>query len=485
MRDQARSGRVLILGAGPAGLAAGFALAKADWDVHVVEQGQIVGGLARTEERDGFRFDIGGHRWFTKQDELNQFLIDLLGDELILVNRTSRILFRGKSVDYPLRLTNALASIGPLAAVRAAGDLLQMYCAPGERSTPGRSMEDAYIAQYGRTLYELFFRNYSEKVWGRHCDELSGDWVVQRTRGLSLNVAIRDALRRTNGAVESLVDRFMYPARGYGRISERMAEQVAGEGGQIDLGWRVTRARHDTRGRLTDVTVVKDGHERRLSADWVVSSIPMTELVHILEPTAPERVLQATRTLTYRHLVTAHLFINRPRVTNDTWIYVHEPDVSFARLHEPRNWSQGLAPPGRTSLVLELFCEASDDIWNAPDELILARVEADLTEKLRLLEPGDMTGGFVLRSADAYPRYGLGYREAVDAVRGYLGAFDNLAIVGRGGTFRYNNTDHAIESGLLAARHILGEQVDSTQVNVEPEYLEQRTVKARRIAYGA
>jgi protoporphyrinogen oxidase len=470
-------GQAVILGGGPAGLAAGLALVTAGWSVHVVEQAPTVGGLARTVERDGYRFDIGGHRWFTKKDELNQFLVDLLGDELILVNRTSRILFRGKSVDYPLRLGNALASVGPVAAMRAAGDLLQMVRSPVAMPRAGASMEDAYVSQYGRTLYELFFQRYTEKVWGRPCDELSGDWVVQRGRGLSLDVAIREALRPSNGKVESLVDRFMYPRLGYGRISERMAEQIAVAGGTIDLGWRVVEVRQDRRTPyLTDVIACREGEERTIAADVVVSSIPMTELVNIMRPAAAARVREASQALTYRNLVTAHLLIDRPQVSSDTWVYVHEPDISFARLHEPRNWSLELAPPGRTSLVLELFCEEGDAVWSAPEEQILARVEDDLVHKLHLLEPGDVVGGFIVRSRDAYPRYSLGYQHGVDTLRAYLNGFANLAIVGRGGTFRYNNTDHAIESGFLAARRILGEGTDPASVNVEAAYLEQRVV---------
>ena len=461
------------MGGGPAGLAAGLALARAGWSIDVYEQGETVGGLARTVESNGFRFDIGGHRWFSKKDELNNFIADLLGEELVVVKRTSRILFRGKSVDYPLRLTNALASIGPISAARAAGDLLQMYRTPSTSPSAGRSMEDAYVAQYGRTLYELFFQKYSEKVWGRQCDEMSGDWVVQRTKGLTLDSAIRDTVRRSRGKVESLADRFLYPALGYGRISERMADVIQQAGGEIHLGWRVAEMEHQPgTGRILNLTVTDGNDEQTAEADVFISSIPMNELVRIARPQADADVLAAGNELTFRHLITAHLLVNRPSITTDTWIYVHEPEISFARLHEPRNWSPQLAPEGKSSLVLELFCEMDDATWLSNDEDILARVERDLVYGLHILEPGEVFGGFIVRSANAYPRYSLGYRDAVTRVKGYLGNFSNLLIVGRGGAFQYNNTDQAIESGLLAAGRVLGAPMDSGRTNDVDEYLE-------------
>lgn len=464
---------VVIMGAGPAGLATGFALSLAGWSVQVYEQAPMVGGLARTEQLDGFRFDIGGHRWFTKKDELNEFLVNLLGDELILVNRISRIYFDGKYVDYPLKTSNILKKIGPITGARAVSDFVVSMASSRLSSRPVVSMEDAYVAQFGRTLYELFFRNYSEKVWGKACTELSGDWVTQRTKGLSLGTAIRDALKRSDGKVESLVERFMYPRDGYGRISERMAEQIESNGGSVNLGWRVVRARHDQQ-RLVEIVVSNGREERTIGADHFVSSIPMTELAQIMTPTAPAVVLEATQRLTFRAVITVNLLLNRPSVTNDTWVYVHDSRVIFARLHEPRNWSPAMAPDGKTSLVMEIFCEENDEVWRRSDDDLVAQVVRDLDQYLDFIQPRDVIAGQVIRSRDAYPRYGLDYKPAVETVKNYLRSYENLAIVGRGGTFRYNNADHALETGLLAARQLLGEAVDPDSVNTEQEYLEER-----------
>jgi protoporphyrinogen oxidase len=465
----------VVLGAGPAGLAAGLALARAGWHVQVYEQAPMVGGLARTVERDGFRFDIGPHRWFTKKDELNAFLIDLLGDELVLVDRNTRIYMDGKYVDYPLRVGNVLGRMGPVTSVRAVGDFVAAQAAQRLSGKPIVSLEDAYVAQFGRTLYELFFRRYSEKVWGKACTELSGDWVTQRSRGLSLLTAVRDAIKRTDGQVESLVDRFMYPARGYGRISERMAAEIEQSGGQVELGWRVVAVEHEG-DVITSITVSDGVHERQVEGDAFVSSIPMTEITRILHPAAERGVLAATEELTYRGLVTVHLLLDRPQVISDTWVYVQDPRVRFARMHEPRNWSDAMAPAGKTSLVLEFFCEADDATWQRSDAELCDLAAQDLAEQLHFVEPREVIDGFTVRSRDAYPRYGVGYREAVDAVKAHLGSYENLRIVGRGGTFRYNNTDHAIESGLLAAASLLGEAVDLESVNREAAYLEERRV---------
>jgi len=433
----------------------------------------MVGGLARTITQDGFRFDIGGHRWFTKKDELNFFLIDLLGDELTLVDRVSRVYFEGKYVNYPLRLGNVRSRIGPATGARALGDYVASKANQLLVKQPpaAMSMEDAYVSQFGRTLYELFFRNYSEKVWGKECKELSGDWVTQRSKGLTLWTALRDAVQRNDGKVESLVDRFMYPKLGFGRISERMAEEIERAGGSVHLGWRVTSVQHDDE-RIRSVTVSNGTREQVVEGDEFVSSIPMTELVRDLTPNADRGILAAADTLTYRGLVTVNLMLNRPHVSSDTWLYVHDPTVSFARLHEPRNWSSDLAPDGKTSLVLEVFCEADDAMWRRSDADLCELVVHDLTSILHFIEPGDVLGGFAVRSRDAYPRYTLGYREVVDAIKAKLGSFRNLSLVGRGGTFRYNNSDHAIETGLLAARKALGEAVDVDTVNEDAAYLE-------------
>jgi protoporphyrinogen oxidase len=267
----------------------------------------------------------------------------------------------------------------------------------------------------------------------------------------------------------------MYPRLGYGRISERMAEEIEQAGGEVHLGWRVISVRHDAH-RVRSITISDGTREQIIEGDEFISSIPMTELAQSMEPSADSLVLAAAGSLGYRALVTVHLMLDRPQVTNDTWIYVHEPSVRFARMHEPRNWSPELAPPGKTSLVLEFFCDVGDATWQRSDAELCQIAVEDLSDGLKLIERRDVMDAFAVRSRDAYPRYSLGYHVAVDTLKRDLASYRNLSLVGRGGMFRYNNADHAIETGFRAARKVLGDDVDVDEVNAAPEYLEERVV---------
>lgn len=466
---------MIILGAGPAGLAAAHVLTSNGVPPTVFERAPWVGGLARTVERNGFRFDIGGHRWFTKKDEIHQFFVDVVGDELITVKRTSRIYFEGKYFYYPLKIGNALRGMGVRRSVQALADALAIKLRP-LRVEGEPTMEQAYINQFGRTLYEQFFRTYSEKVWGLRCDQISGDWVVQRSKGLSLTTAIKDAFARSRGEIESLVDRFLYPRLGIGRFSERMADAVRHGGGTIALDSRVIRIHHRGQ-RVTGVTVRSRAGDDVVEGDTFISSIPITQLVRALRPAAPAEVLAAAEALRFRELITVNLMLKREQVTADTWLYIHDPDITFARIHEPKNWSPAMAPAGTTSLVCELFCDQGDRFWRAPDDALIELAVKDF-ESLGFFDRREVIDGFVVRAVRAYPTYTLGYQRHLDVLKHYLRGFENLQIIGRYGTFRYNNSDHSVETGILAARNVLGERHDLELVNSEAEYLEER----RRIA---
>lgn len=459
------------MGAGPAGLAAAHVLTSNGIPPTVYERSPWVGGLARTIERDGFRFDIGGHRWFTKNDAIHQFFVAVVGDELIEVDRVSRIYFEGKYFYYPLRIGNALAGMGLRRSIRALADALAVTLRP-LRIDGEATMEQAYINQFGRTLYEQFFKTYSEKVWGLRCDQVSGDWVAQRSKGLSLTTAIKDALTRSRGEIESLVERFSYPRLGIGRFSERMAEDVRAGGGEIALNSRVVRVHHDGQ-RVTGVTVRTERGDLRVEGDAFISSIPITQLARAFRPPAPAEVIAAANALRFRELITVNLMLRRPQVTSDTWLYIHDPAIPFARIHEPRNWSPAMAPEGTTSLVCELFCNRGDAFWTAPDDVLIELAVKEFAE-LGFFDRQEVLDGFVVRAVRAYPVYTLGYQRHLDVLKRYLRRFENLQIVGRYGTFRYNNSDHSVETGILAARNLLGERHDLDLVNSAPEYLEER-----------
>jgi protoporphyrinogen oxidase len=468
----------VVMGAGPGGLATGYWLAKHGIDVTVLERAPVVGGLARTVERDGFRFDLGGHRWFSKVDEVNDFYREVIADETIWVHRISRIYFDGKYIDYPLRIGNALAAIGPVKAAQAMADYARVRLEGRLRPRPIVSMEDAYVDQYGRTLYELFFERYSEKVWGRPCAEMSGDWVNQRTKGMSLLTAVKDAIIPSNGAVQSLIDSFMYPRYGYGRLSERMAEGVRAAGNEVRLNSGVSKVLRRGNHITGVVTTDAAGREETIEAAQFVSSIPLTLLCQVMEPAAPAEVIAASKALTFRNVITVNLMLDREKVTDDTWLYVHDRNILFGRLHEPKNWSVDMVPDqSKTSIVAEYFCSFGDAIWNMSDDELVEQTARHLSDDLGFISRNEVLGGFAVRCPRAYPSYTLGYEGPLNLLKSFIDSFDNLQIIGRYGTFRYNNADHSVETGLLAAKNILGESHDLDRVNADQEYHEIKRVK--------
>lgn len=476
-------GKTVVMGAGPAGLCSAYVLSKAGAPVTVVESAPFVGGLARTirrqTEHGEFKFDIGGHRWFTKNDELNAVFQEVVADELLWVNRISRIYFDGKFIDYPLKVGSALKSVGPVTAARAVADYGRARLEQKFSPKHIESMEDAYIDQYGRTLYELFFQRYSEKVWGMPCDRLSGDWVSQRTKGMSLMTAIKDAVVPTKGAVVSLIDEFMYPKGGFGRFSERMADAITASGNDILLKHPVKKIVLDGN-RVKGIQVETETGPQLIEGDNFISSIPMTVLVKIMEPSAPADVLEAADALTFRDIITVNMMFRKRQVTNDTWLYVHDRDILFGRFHEPKNWSPAMVPGDEyTSLVVEYFCTRGDHIWNMTDEQLVNQTVKHLVEDLHFVKPEEVIGGFTLRATKAYPVYDIGYEAPLRKMKEYIRSIENLQYIGRGGSFRYNNTDHSIETGMLAAKNLLGEHHDLERVNADEEYHEVKRVPAQ------
>lgn len=471
-------GSTVIMGAGPAGLCSAYVLSKAGAPVTVVESAPFVGGLARTIKRETefgeFKFDIGGHRWFTKNDELNALFQEVVAEELLWVNRISRIYFDGKFIDYPLKFKSALTSLNPVTSVRAIVDYGVSMLRRKYTDQELVSMEDRYVDQYGQTLYGLFFKNYSEKLWGRPCDQLSGDWVKQRTKDMSLWTAIKDAIIPSKGDVVSLIDEFMYPRDGFGRFSERMADSVTAAGNEVLLKHPVRKIVLEEN-RVKGILVQTEEGEQLMEADNFISSIPMTVLCKITDPPAPDDVLEAANSLDFRDIITVNMMFKKPQVTNDTWLYVHDKNILFGRFHEPKNWSPAMVPGEEyTSLVVEYFCSKGDHIWNMSDEQLVNQTVKHLVEDLHFVKPEEVIGGFTLRATKAYPVYGMGYEEPLTKMKDYIRSIENLQYIGRGGSFRYNNTDHSIETGLLAAKNILGEKYDLEAVNADQEYHEEK-----------
>jgi protoporphyrinogen oxidase len=470
----------LIMGAGPGGLCSAYVLSKAGRPAIVFEKAPFVGGLARTihkqTEYGEFKFDIGGHRWFTKNEELNELFREVVAEELLWVNRISRIYFDGRYVDYPLKISNALKAIGPVTAAKAMADYAKTRVEQKVKPKPVVSMEDAYIDQFGPTLYELFFRRYSEKVWGLPCNQMSGDWVTQRSKGMSIVTAVKDAVVPTKGKVVSLIDEFMYPRNGFGRFSERMADAITNLGNDVRLGHGVDKV-HREGNRVTAVTVSTESGSERIEAANFISSIPLTLLAKIIEPAAPADVLAAAEQLTFRNIITVNIMLKKRQVTNDTWLYVHDRNILFGRFHEPKNWSTAMVPgDDYTSLVVEYFCSFGDQIWNMTEEQLVEQTVKHLVEDLGFVTRDEVIGGFSVRAPRAYPSYVIGYEKPLAKIKDFVESLENLQIIGRYGTFRYNNTDHSIETGLLAAKNLLGERHDLDQVNADKEYHEIKRI---------
>jgi len=478
MSPREKPATVLVMGAGPGGLAAGHKLAENGVRVSVVEAAPYVGGLSRTIQQDGFRFDLGGHRWFTKNEDLNDWFRALMKDELILVPRISRIYFNGRFFLYPVKISNVLKNAGIFQCIAAVFSYGMAQLRYGVFKKPVVTMQEAFEMQFGHVLYEMFFRRYSEKVWGRPCSDMSADWVSQRTKGVSIVSAVREALLKPKEKLVSLIDEFMYPRWGYMRISERMAEDIETWGGAVHLQERVVKISH-AGGRITSVTTRNAaGRETAHTADAVVSSIPLTLLAQIMDPPAPAAVVESARSLRFRDIITVNLMLERKQVTNDTWLYIHDESIPFGRLHEPKNWSPDMVPDaGKTSLVLEFFCTEGDAIWSKSDEELCQIAVDVLSERLKFFAKSEVIGAFAIRAKQAYPIYTLGYAEPLAAIKEYVRSFENLEIIGRGGTFRYNNADHSIETGLLAALNLLGGEHDIDRVNADAEYHEEKRVR--------
>jgi len=471
----------VVMGAGPGGLCSAYVLSKAGVPTTVVERAPFVGGLARTirhqTEFGEFKFDIGGHRWFTKNDELNDIFKEVVADELLWVDRISRIYFDGRYVDYPLKISNALKAIGPVTSAKAMADYGKTRIEQKINHKPVVSMEDAYIDQFGPTLYKLFFERYSEKVWGLPCSQKSADWVTQRSKGMSIVTAVKDAVVPSKGKVVSLIDNFMYPRDGFGRFSERMADAITSMGNTIELETGVETV-HREGNKVVAITASTPDGPRRIEAANFISSIPLTVLAKIVDPVAPPDVIESANALTFRNVITVNLMLKKPQVTNDTWLYVHDKNILFGRFHEPKNWSAAMVPGSEfTSLVVEYFCSFGDEIWNMTEEQLVDQTVRHLVEDMKFIKPDEVIGGFIVRAPRAYPSYVIGYEAHLEKVKNFVYSLENLQIIGRYGTFRYNNTDHSIETGLLAAKNLLGEHHDLDDVNADREYHEIKRVE--------
>jgi protoporphyrinogen oxidase len=482
------SDHVLVLGAGPAGLSAAYELTRHGTPVTILEKDpRQVGGIARTVEFEGCRFDVGPHRFFSKSAEIEAFWTEILGDEMLEVDRLTRILYGGRYFAYPLRVANAFLNLGPIETARC----LASYAAARVRPHPNpHTFEEWVRNQFGSRLFRIFFKTYTEKVWGISTSELSADWAAQRIKGLNMLEVVRNALAPAlppflrggdHAVVKTLIDQFRYPRRGAGQMWEAVAARLAQSGATVHLGQEVVAVRHHG-GRVRSVQV-EDATGARLDiiGSHVISTMPIRELIGRLDPKPPAPVIAAANALGYRDFVTVDVVVDSAQVFPDQWIYVHDPTVKVGRIANFKNFSAAMVPgPEVTGLGMEYFCFEGDGLWSASDTDLLALARGELAQ-LRICRPEQVRAAHVVRQRKAYPVYDDYYKGHLALIREYLGRqLPNLHLVGRNGMHKYNNQDHSMMTGLLAARNIAtGTRFDPWKVNTDAEYHEEERADDR------
>jgi protoporphyrinogen oxidase len=457
----------LVLGGGPAGLTAAYQLGRAGADAIVLEAEEQVGGLAKTVEVDGYRFDLGGHRFFTKSIEVDALWHEVLGDEFLLRPRMSRIYWNKRYLDYPLRGPDVIRKLGAVELTRCMASYLR---AAARRNKVDDSFEDWVSNRFGRRLFELFFKSYTEKLWGVPTTEIRAEWAAQRIKGLSFFSAARAAFFGNKGnKVKSLISEFHYPRFGPGQMWEAMSSAIVEEGGDVRTGAPVERL--ELAGDR--IVEVEAGGVSYTLPDAVISSLPLRTVVELTSPPPPTEVCEAARGLRYRDFLTVALVVDGQDLFPDNWIYIHEPGVRVGRIQNYRSWSPWMVPdPDKACVGLEYFCFAGDDLWTMEDDELVELAAAEL-EQLGLAARSKVERGFVTRVPKAYPIYDTDYAARVATIRTWLDGIDNLQQVGRNGLHRYNNSDHSMLTAMRAVDNLLaGAHHDIWEVNAESVYHE-------------
>ncbi|HVH63096.1 MAG TPA: NAD(P)/FAD-dependent oxidoreductase [Candidatus Dormibacteraeota bacterium] len=478
---------VVIMGAGPAGLTAAYELLKRGVPITVLEKDpKQVGGLARTVEHNGYRFDIGGHRFFSKNQEVEDLWTEILGPEMLTRDRLSRIYYRGRFFAYPIKAANALWNLGPVEATRCVASYARARLFPIKNP---RNLEDWVRNQFGWRLFNIFFKTYTEKVWGISTKELSADWAAQRIKSLDLWVVLRSALlpsrkpSRRGEIVTTLIDKFRYPRLGPGQMWERVAAIAESKGQGVRFGRSVLRVKHDDNAVTSIVTATAAGQTEEHKGTDFISSIPIRELIAGFDPPAPLKIRQAAESLGYRDFISIGLMIDRPNVFPDNWIYIHDPAVKVGRIQNFKNWSPDMVPDqSKTCLGLEYFCFEGDGLWTTSDAGLIELASAELAQ-LGICSASQIFDGVVVRQRKAYPVYDDSYQANVALIRDYLAkSAPNLHLAGRNGMHKYNNQDHSMMTAVLVARNIAtGSSFDPWKVNADAVYHEDVRVGERDV----
>lgn len=467
--------KVIIIGAGPAGLTAAYQLCDAGVESVVLEKDNVVGGISRTVNYKGYLFDIGGHRFFTKIKAVDDMWRNVLGDKKFLKrSRLSRIYYNKKYFHYPLKATNALLGMGVWNCLMMVASYAKAQMFPIRNE---QSFEDWICNRFGRRLFRTFFKTYTEKVWGIPCNEISADWAAQRIKGLSLLSTIKNALLAgqpgdKSEIIKTLIDSFDYPEKGPGQMWETVAGIIQEKGSCLKMNSDVERIIWQNN-KVAALEINKNGARELIHGTDFISSMPMQELVQKMDPPPPSEVQDAAAKLGYRDFLTVSLVVNAADVFRDNWIYIHDSEVKVGRIQNFKNWSPEMVPdPGKTCLGLEYFCFEGDGLWTMADEDLIELGKKELGT-LGLVDPGDVEDGAVVRMPKAYPVYDAAYVEAVDTIREFLSGLGNIYLVGRNGMHKYNNQDHSMLTAMLTVKNILGANYDVWEVNVDHEYHEE------------
>jgi protoporphyrinogen oxidase/predicted dehydrogenase len=468
-RSDGESIGTAILGGGPAGLTAAYILGRRGRPGAVFEADGSVGGIAKTIEFNGYRFDLGGHRFFTKLQSIQQLWEEMLGEEFLTRPRLSRIYYDGKYFAYPITAKDVVARLGVWESMRCT---LSYLWSSRHRNDHAETFEEWVTTRFGRRLYEAFFRSYTEKVWGIPGTEIRALWAAQRIRNFSLGRAIMTILGIRREHVTTLIEEFRYPRLGPGQMWEAFAEHAEEHDIGVHLRHRCVSLKHSNN-RIESIVVQQNGDTLSHAVDSVVSSIPLSELILNLDPPAPPKIQAAARRLRYRDLVLVALMTTEAEPFPDNWIYLHDPNTRAGRVQNFGAWSDGMVRPGTTCLGVEYFCFEGDEIWNMSDEEAVKLATEEL-ERIGLIDPSAVIDGVKVLVPKAYPMYDSKYEESVETLRAYLERFENLQTCGRNGLHRYNNQDHSMWTAILATLNILdGAGHDVWGVNTDADYLEE------------
>ncbi len=475
------SKRVVCIGGGPAGLTAAYLLSKKGIPVTVLEADpKYLGGISKTVSHNGFLCDVGGHRFFSKSEEVTRLWQEIIGEDFVRRSRKSRIYYKKKFFDYPLKPANALLNLGFFESALCVLSYVRASFFP-LRTPPPVNFEQWVSNRFGRRLFSIFFKSYTEKVWGMKCSEISADWAAQRIKGLSLLSALKNAFfpgKPSLGGevIKTLIDSFHYPRKGPGMMWEKAGSEISRYGGNIRMGHRVTGLYRDEYG-WDVVAQSQDGTKTHHEADFVISSAPIRELVASIEPAVSQDVAKAAAALSYRDFLVVGLVVKDRNIFDDNWIYIHDPEVKVGRIQNFKSWSPEMVPDSAKNCYgMEYFCFEGDGLWMSKDE-DLVKLASDELVRLELARPGDVYEGFVIRQKKAYPVYDDNYVENVQVVRRSIEeSYPGLCLVGRNGMHKYNNQDHAMMTAMLTVENIIaGEKVyDVWRVNQDAEYHEEQ-----------